>query len=131
MSTEFEITVHWSDREPPIVSHLGADAARDLVALLAASVPAELPAGRAAPGVDEPWALLLGLQAFYRVLLAGDGAVALAGADGGLWTVPARAVQGVRVRMVPPGTLPGVGSRASAVPEAFRDAFSGRGDTAG
>lgn len=121
MPAEFEISVHWSDRQPPVVSRMGAGAVRDLVALLAATVPDELPGGRIAPGEDDPWSLLLGLQAFYRTVLAGDGAVALAGTDGGLWTIPVREVRGVRVRMVPPegaARVAGVG-----VPDAFRSAF--------
>lgn len=121
MVAEFEISVHWSDREPPVVSRMGAHAVQELVALLAASIPDELPAGRRVPATDDPFALLLGLQAFYRTLLAGDGAVALAGTDGGLWTIPARAVKGVRVCMVsgdgPPTPAPG------RVPDAFRSAF--------
>ena len=124
MTPEFEICVHWSDREPPVVSRMGAGAVRDLVALLAASVPEELPAGRRVPAVDDPWALLLGLQAFYRTVLAGDGAVAVAGTDGGLWTIPARRVQGVRVRMVD-GEGPPPAPAASLVPDAFRSAFEG------
>jgi hypothetical protein len=124
MSPEFEISVHWSDRRPPIVSRMGADAVRDLVALLAATVPEELPGGRVVPGENDPWSLLLGLQAFYRTVLAGDGAVAIAGTDGGLWTIPVREVRGVRVRMVAPdgdrATTPG-----PAVPDAFRAAFGG------
>lgn len=124
MAPEFEISVHWSDRRPPIVSRMGADAVRDLVALLAATVPEELPGGRVVPGEDDPWSLLLGLQAFYRTVLAGDGAVALAGTDGGLWTIPVREVRGIRVRMVASdgdgGTPPG-----PPVPDAFRAAFRG------
>jgi hypothetical protein len=105
---------------------MGAGAVRDLVALLAASVPDELPGGRVVPGEDDPWSLLLGLQAFYRTVLAGDGAVALAGADGGLWTIPVREVRGVRVRMVAPE--PGADDPSevtSHVPEVFRSAFGG------
>jgi hypothetical protein len=126
MPAEFEICVHWSDRQPPVVSRMGAGAVRDLVALLAASVPDELPGGRVVPGEDDPWSLLLGLQAFYRTVLAGDGAVALAGADGGLWTIPVREVRGVRVRMVAPE--PGADDPSevtSHVPEVFRSAFGG------
>ena len=112
MAAEFEISVHWSDREPPVVSRMGAGAVRELVALLA---------GRHVPAADDPFALLMGLQAFYRTVLAGDGAVAVAAMDGGLWTIPARAVKGVRVRMVPgegpPTPAPG------RVPDAFRTAF--------
>lgn len=126
MPVEFEISVHWSDRRPPVVSRMGADAVRDLVALLAASVPDELPGGRVVPGTDHPWALLLGLQAFYRTVLAGDGAVAIAGTDGGLWTIPVRQVQGVRVRMIPAdGEGRGPSQAATHVPEAFRAAFGG------
>jgi hypothetical protein len=128
MPAEFEIVVHWSDREPPIVSRLGADAARDLVALLAAGIPDELPAGRAVPDADDPWSLLLGLQAFYRVVLSGDGAVAIAARDGGLWTVPARVVKGVSVRMVPPTPGQRARSRPAGVPDAFRQAFTGPGE---
>ena len=121
MSPEFEIAVHWSDREPPVVSRMGAGAVRDLVALLAASVPDELPAGRVVPATDDPWSLLLGLQAFYRTVLAGDGAVAVAGADGGLWTIPVRQVQGVRVRMVPAEAARGGGrARPGRVPVGVR-----------
>jgi len=121
MPAEFEIAVHWSDQEPPVVSRMGASAVRELVALLAASVPDELPSGRTVPATDDPWALLMGLQAFYRTVLSGDGAVALASTDGGLWTIPARSVRGVRVRMVPPdgGSAAGPGP----VPDAFRSAF--------
>lgn len=134
MPAEFEIAVHWSDRQPPVVSRMGADAVRDLVALLAATAPDELPGGRAVPGVDDPWSLLLGLQAFYRTVLAGDGAVALAGGDGGLWTIPVREVRGVRVRMVPTdgerratdGSEPRAGD--VRVPDAFRSAFPPAGD---
>lgn len=131
MPAEFEICVHWSDREPPVVSRMGADAVRDLVALLAASVPDELPGGRVVPAVDDPWSLLLGLQAFYRTVLAGDGAVAVAGADGGLWTIPVRRVQGVRVRMVPtadgPRATGASGPTEVRVPDAFRSAFPSAG----
>jgi hypothetical protein len=123
MPAEFEICVHWSDRQPPVVSRMGADAVRDLVALLAATVPEDLPGGCVVPGEDDPWSLLLGLQAFYRTVLAGDGAVALAGADGGLWTIPVRQVRGVRVRMVVPAAA-GPASGA-VVPDAFRAAFGG------
>ena len=121
MAAEFGISVHWSDREPPVVSRMGAGAVRELIALLAARVPDELPAGRHVPAADDPFALLMGLQAFYRTVLAGDGAVALVAMDGGLWTIPARAVQGVRVRMVP---VEGPPTPASGrVPDAFRAAF--------
>ena len=121
MPAEFEIAVHWSDQEPPVLSRMGANAVRELVALLAASVPDELPAGRAVPATDDPWALLMGLQAFYRTILAGDGAVALAATDGGLWTIPARVVRGVRVRMVPNDGLPAPATGRG--PEVFRSAF--------
>ncbi len=127
MSAEFEIAVHWSDRQPPVVARMGATAVRDLVALLAASVPDELPAGRAVPEADDPWSLLLGLQAFYRTVLAGDGAVALAGSDGGLWTIPVRHVQGVRVRVVAgaDGGAAAASGPSAQVPDAFRAAFGG------
>ncbi|MFN8621073.1 MAG: hypothetical protein U0869_10050 [Chloroflexota bacterium] len=115
MTPEFEISVHWSDREPPVVSRIAATHAAELVGLLATALPAEVPAvGGRAPTAEEPAALLLGLQAFYRVALTGDGAVALASTDGALWTIPARSVRGVRVRLVP---------GSGHVPDAFRSAF--------
>ena len=48
--------------------------------------------------------LLMGIQSFYRLTFQSDSTLSLADIDGGLWAIPARSVQGVRVRMVSPTT---------------------------
>ena len=65
-SPSYEITVHWSEREPAIVSRLDRGQAYELVERLARTAPDQL----GEPGVDEapePTRLLMGLQAFYRL----------------------------------------------------------------
>ena len=99
MSLEFEIEVHWSDRSPAVIARIATPQARELISQLERLAPGEM---ARLPDRDQadPARLLFGLQAFYRLVLQRDGCIALAGTDGGLWTIPARVVQGVRVRLV-------------------------------
>jgi hypothetical protein len=95
---QFEISVHWSDQRPAVVARLDREEARDLVERLAHVAPGEVDLTSAAPDPDS-MLLLMGLQAFYRLTFERDGCLALADVDGGLWTIPARSVQSVRVRL--------------------------------
>jgi len=95
---QFEISVHWSDKRPAVVARLDHEEARDLVERLAHVAPGEVDLAGAAPDPDS-MVLLMGLQAFYRLTFERDGCLALADVDGGLWTIPARSVQSVRVRL--------------------------------
>ena len=97
-AVQFEISVHWSDQRPAVVARLDHEEARDLVERLAHAAPREVDLAGAASGRD-PVALLMGLQAFYRLTFERDGCLALADVDGGLWTIPARSVRSVRVRL--------------------------------
>ncbi len=98
MAMQFEISVHWSDRRPAVVARLDHEEARDLVQRLARVAPGEVDLAGAVSDPD-PMVLLMGLQAFYRLTFERDGCLALADVDGGLWTIPARSVQSVRVRL--------------------------------
>jgi hypothetical protein len=98
MAMQFEISVHWSDRRPAVVARLDHEEARDLVQRLARVAPGEVDLAGAVSDLD-PMVLLMGLQAFYRLTFERDGCLALADVDGGLWTIPARSVQSVRVRL--------------------------------
>lgn len=114
MEPEYEIRVHWGATDVPIVARMDPASVRALVRLMdaATGVPA---------ATDDPWDLLAGLQAFYRAALAGDGSVVVAGADGGLWTIPVREVRAIRLGVVPAAAPASAGR--PAVPAAFRDAF--------
>ena len=134
-AVQFEISVHWSDRRPAVVARLDHEEARDLVERLARAAPGEVDLADAALDLD-PMALLMGLQAFYRLTFQRDGCLALADVDGGLWTIPARSVQSVRVRLAAvaetadqePDVIPihrsGTSSAASAI-SARPDAHDG------
>jgi hypothetical protein len=96
---QYEISVHWSDQRPAVVARLDQAQARELVERLAVLAPREVDLVGLGSGAD-PVALLMGLQAFYRLTVQRDGCLALADIDGGLWTIPARSVQSVRVRAI-------------------------------
>jgi hypothetical protein len=98
-AAQFEVSVHWSDQQPAVVARLDRAQARDLVERLAKSAPDEVDAaglGKKASSVS----LLMGIQAFYRLTFQSDSTLSLADIDGGLWAIPTRSVQSVRVRIV-------------------------------
>ena len=91
--------MHRRASDEPVTGRLELSQARELIGRLSLVDPRDSTVAAAMKGTD-PSRLLLGLQAFYRLVLERDGCVALAAADGSLWTIPARAVDAINVRLV-------------------------------
>jgi hypothetical protein len=109
-TAQFEVSVHWSDQQPAVVARLDRAQARDLVKRLAQSAPGEVEPADLGPKASSV-SLLMGIQAFYRLIFQSDSTLSLADVDGGLWAIPARSVRSVRVRLVsasPAGVEPDV-----------------------
>lgn len=99
ITPQLEISVHRRSSDTPVTGRLELAQARELIGRLSLVDPDDSGVAAAMQGSD-PSRLLLGLQSFYRLLLERDGCVALADVDGSLWTIPARAVEAVKVRLV-------------------------------
>lgn len=124
ISPQLEISVHRRSSETPVQGRLELAQARELIGRLSLVDPEDAGVVAAMKGND-PSRLLLGLQSFYRLVLERDGCVALAATDGSLWTIPARAVEAINVRLV---TGVAAGSAAQApitMPRAFAAADGG------
>ena len=91
--------MHRRSSDAPVTGRLDLAQARELIGRLSLMDPDDAGVAAAMKGTD-PKRLLLGLQAFYRLLLERGGCVAIAAADGSLWTIPARAVDAITVRLV-------------------------------
>ena len=94
-----EVSVHRAGDAPPVTARLELTQARELIGRLSLLDPDDAGVVAAMKG-STPSRLLLGLQSFYRLVLERDGCLALADTEGSLWTIPARAVEAVRVRLV-------------------------------
>jgi hypothetical protein len=94
-----ELRLHWADGQPPIVARIDQRQARALIARLAFAAPDELEAAVAGTP-SESAQLLLGLGALWRHLLEQDGSLAVADVEGALWSIPARHVRAIRLRLV-------------------------------
>ena len=99
IAPQLEISVHRRSSDAPVIGRLELAQARELIGRLSLVDPEDSGVSAAMKGQD-PSRLLLGLQSFYRLVLERDGCVALAAVDGSLWTIPARAVEAVTVRLV-------------------------------
>ena len=99
IAPQLEISVHRRSAEAPVTARLELSQARELIGRLSLMDPDDAGVSAAMHGSD-PSRLRLGLQSFYRLVLERDGCVALADTDGCLWTIPARAVDAVKVRLV-------------------------------
>ena len=93
-----EVTVHRAASEEPVVARLDLLQARELIGRLSLIDSGDSGVAAAMKG-GGPSHLLLGVQSFYRLILERGGCVALADVDGCLWTIPARAVNAVAVRL--------------------------------
>lgn len=122
IAPQLEISVHWSRGETPVVARLELSQARELVARLSLLDPDDSGVAEAMRG-ESPARLLLGLQAFYRVVLERDGCVALGDAEGRLWTIPARSVNAVTVQL----TAGAARSATAPDPVSLRRAFAPAG----
>lgn len=96
---QLEIRVHRAAGRTPVTARLDLGQARELIGRLSLLDPEDAGVAAAMQGHD-PARLLLGLQAFYRIVLERGGCVAIADTEGGLWTIPARSVEAVHVRLV-------------------------------
>jgi hypothetical protein len=99
ITPQLEISVHRRSSDAPVTGRLELAQARELIGRLSLVDPHDPGVAAAMQGAD-PSRLLLGLQSFYRLVLERDGCVALADDAGSLWTIPARAVEAVKVRLV-------------------------------
>lgn len=126
IAPQLEVSVHWAAHEPPVVARLDLAEARELVDRLSLADPDDAGVAEAMTG-DHPARLLLGLQAFYRIVLERDGCVALGDAEGRLWTIPARSVNAVTVQL----TAGVVRSTTAPDPVSLQRAFASPEDRAG
>lgn len=94
-----EVSVHRAGDAAPVTARLELSQARELIGRLSLLDPDDAGMDAAMKG-STPSRLLLGLQSFYRLALERDGCLALADTEGSLWTIPARAVEAVRIRLV-------------------------------
>ncbi len=99
IAPQLEISVHRRASDVTVTARLELSQARELIGRLSLVDPQDAGVAAAMKGTD-PSRLLLGLQSFYRLVLERDGCVALADVDGSLWTIPARAVDAIKVRLV-------------------------------
>ncbi len=99
IAPQLEVSVHWASSATPVVARLDLAQARELIGRLSLLDPDDAGVTAAMKGTH-PSSLLLGLQAFFRIVLERDGSIALADVDDGLWTIPARSVDAVRVQLV-------------------------------
>jgi hypothetical protein len=99
IAPQLEISLHRRASDAPVIGRLELAQARELIGRLSLVDPEDSGVSAAMKGPD-PSRLLLGLQSFYRLVLERDGYVALAAVDGSLWTITARAVEAVTVRLV-------------------------------
>ena len=121
IAPQLEVSVHWASSETPVVARLELAQARELIGRLSLMTP-EDPAVIAAMQGTDASRLLLGLQAFHRIVLNRDGCIALADVDGGVWTIPARSVDAIRVRLVAGITQAGRAPDPVALQRAFASA---------
>ena len=98
ITPQLEVSVHWTSGEAPVVARLELAQARELIGRLSLMTPTDPAVTAAMKGTDAS-RLVLGLQAFHRIVLERDGCIALADVDGGVWTIPARSVNAIRVRL--------------------------------
>ncbi len=99
IAPQLEVSVHRAAAEAPVTARLELAQARELIGRLSLMAPEDTALAAAMKGTEAS-RLLLGLQAFHRIVLERDGCIALADVEGGLWTIPARSVSAIRVRLV-------------------------------
>jgi len=99
IAPQLEVRVYWTSAEAPVTARLELAQARELIGRLALMAPDDTGLAAAMKGAEAS-RLLLGLQAFHRILLERDGCIALEDVEGGLWTIPARSVNAINVRLV-------------------------------
>ncbi len=116
--------MHRRSADTPVTARLELSQARELIGRLSLLDPDDAGVAAAMQGTD-PSRLLLGLQSFYRLVLERDGCVALAAVDGSLWTIPARAVDAVTVRLVTGVTAAAGTHRTVPIPTALAAADGG------
>lgn len=126
IAPRLEVSVHWDSGKPPVVARLDLAEARELVDRLSLLDPEDAGVAEAMKG-DHPTRLLLGLQAFYRIVLERDGCVALGDAEGRLWTIPARSVKAVTVQLTAGAVRSATAPDPVSLPQAFSSAEDGTG----
>ena len=119
---QLEVSVYRKACPDPVVSRLELTQARELLDQLAVKVPDDPIVSAAMRGPDST-RLVLGLQAFHRIVLEREGSIALADVDGALWTIPSSSVAAISVRLV----TAVVRSRGAPDPVALNRAFAPRG----
>jgi len=126
IAPQLEVSVYRASSEEPVVARLELAQARELIGRLSLMAPDDPVVSAAMKGTDAT-RLLLGLQAFHRIVLERDGCIALADVEGALWTIPARSVEAIRV-----GLVTGVATAiATPAPVAFERASTPGGSPAG
>lgn len=99
IAPQLEVSVYRKACHDPVVSRLELTQAGELIDRLAVMVPDDPIVSAAMRGTDTS-RLVLGLQAFHRIMLEREGSIALADVDGALWTIPASSVAAISVRLV-------------------------------
>lgn len=122
IAPQLEVSVYRRSCPDPVVSRLELAQADELIERLSRMVPDDPIVSAAMRGTDTS-RLVLGLQAFHRIVLEREGSIALADVDGALWTIPASSVAAVCVRLVT-GV---VQSSGAPDPVALNRAFAPRG----